>query len=121
MITTIQKTFDFDAAHSLDFLPDGHKCKRIHGHTYNVEVEVQGEPDANGMLVDYADIANPVINALDHRNLNEIDGLRTSTTERVAAWILAAVQTRLFDVHASAHVTRVRVYESSTTWAEVRA
>src|SRR3984885_9637643 len=88
MLTTIQKVFDFDAAHSLPFLPEGHRCRRNHGHTYRVEVEVQGIPDEHGLLIDYADLANPIMGMLDHRNLNEVDGLEDSTTENVAAWIL---------------------------------
>lgn len=120
MITTIQKTIDFDAAHSLPFLPVEHKCHHLHGHTYRVEIDVEGEPDENGMLVDYADIAKPILAALDHKNLNHVDGLRTSTTERVAMWILVEVQGNLIKIRNAARVTRVRVYESTTTWAEVR-
>lgn len=127
MKTTIQKRLDFDAAHSLDFLPPDHKCARVHGHTYVVDIEVQGEPDQFGMLVDYGDLTAPIMAELDHRNLNDVPGLQYPTTENVAKWILHRLQ-RVADAHAKSfhpplgavwRVSRVRVHESSSTWAEV--
>lgn len=113
MTITLSKTFDFDAAHFLPFVPDGHKCKRMHGHTYRVEVILCGQVRATGMLIDYADIAaawQPLHDQLDHRVLNEVMGLENPTTEVLAAWIAARLE--LDDL------ARVRVYESATTWAE---
>lgn len=117
----IAKTFDFDAAHFLPYVPDGHKCKRLHGHTYQVEVQLAGEPHAEGpragMVVDYADIAAawaPLHGILDHRCLNEIPGLENPTTEILAPFILARFAAALPETVA------VRVYESSTTWCEAR-
>lgn len=122
MKTKIQKTFDFDAAHRLDRLPENHKCHRLHGHTYRVEIEVEGEPDDHsGMVVDYAVISaawSTLHAALDHRYLNEIPGLEVPTTEVLAAWILAELRKHWRGVRGST-ITRLRVYESSTTWAEV--
>ena len=113
-MVTICKAFTFDAAHFLPNVPDGHKCKRMHGHTYRVEIVCAGELDARGMIVDYAEIAEswaPLHEALDHRLLNEIPGLENPTTEILAPWILTQfVKT----------VVAVRVYESSTTWCEAR-
>lgn len=132
MLTTISKTFDFDAAHRLDRLPPEHKCHRLHGHTYKVEIRVRGEPGRHlGMLIDYAELAaawRPIHDILDHRLLNEIPGLGVPTTEVLAAWIyerLCTVSVETPDDHKKQFKSlaglslSVRVYESSTTYAEV--
>ena len=116
MKVRISKTFDFDAAHRLPFVADGHKCKRMHGHTYRVEVMLEGEPDERGMVVDYAEIATawaPIHDAIDHRTLNEVPGLENPTTECLAPWVLERFFLSLPQTVA------VRVYESATTWCEV--
>jgi len=118
MKVRISKTFDFDAAHHLPHVPDDHKCKRMHGHTYRVEVVLAGYPDARGFIVDYAEIAQawePIHNALDHRLLNEVPGLENPTTEVLAPWILDRFKASL------PWVRLVRVYESATTWCEAEA
>ena len=112
----IAKMFDFDAAHFLPLVSDDHKCRRLHGHTYRVEVVCEGEPDERGMVVDYAEIASawdPVHADIDHRLLNDIPGLQNPTTENLAPWILRRV------VIAVPQVVSVRVFESATTWCEV--
>lgn len=117
MKVTISKTFDFDAAHFLPKVPDGHKCKRMHGHTYRVEIICAGELDERGMVLDYAEIAaawEPLNGILDHRVLNDVEGLENPTTEVLAPFILSAL------VDALPQLVAVRVYESSTTWCEVR-
>lgn len=118
MLTTISKTFDFDAAHRLDRLPPEHKCHRLHGHTYRVEIRLRGEPGRRlGMLIDYADIAaawRPLHDLLDHRLLNEIPGLGVPTTEVLAEWVYERLAPSLGGLALS-----VRVYESATTYAEV--
>jgi len=120
-MVTISKTFDFDAAHFLPNVPDNHKCKRLHGHTYRVEVQLRGDVHEDGpqqgMVLDYAAIAlvwEPIHGLLDHRLLNEVPGLENPTTEILAPFIL--------NIFASAlpEVVAVRVYESSTTWCEAR-
>lgn len=134
MLTTISKTFDFDAAHRLDRLPEEHKCHRLHGHTYRVEIRLRGEPGGRlGMLIDYAEIAAawaPIDAALDHRYLNDIPGLEVPTTEVLAAWIFDQLKSNGTQIdHPEKHGVEwkslgglslaVRVYESSTTYAEV--
>ena len=118
MKVTIQKVFDFDASHFLPEVPAGHKCKRMHGHTYRVEVTCAGEPQVRGfeagMLVDYARIDRPILELLDHRTLNDIPGLENPTTEVLAPFILRVL------LAAGVPVTKVRVYESTTTWCEAR-
>lgn len=84
-------TYRVDAAHRLPRLPPDHKCHRMHGHGYLVEVRVRGPVGADtGWVMDFADIdraAEPVVGALDHRCLNEIPGLENPTAELLAAWI----------------------------------
>ena len=83
--------FTLESAHSLPSLPDGHKCRRVHGHSFVIEVHVEGEVDpAMGWLMDYADLQksfDPLHAALDHRLLNEVEGLENPTSENLAVWI----------------------------------
>jgi 6-pyruvoyltetrahydropterin/6-carboxytetrahydropterin synthase len=83
--------FTFDAAHRLNHLPDGHKCARLHGHTYRLVVHVAGPLDPKmGWVVDFAELkqaANEVIAPLDHHLLNEVPGLEQPTVEHIAVWI----------------------------------
>ncbi len=87
----IWKEFTFEAAHLLPNVPEGHKCRRLHGHSYRVRVIVSGEPDPElGWIADFADIAAacaPIRQRLDHYYLNEIEGLENPTSERLAKWI----------------------------------
>jgi len=87
----LAKTFGFEAAHHLPHVPADHKCRRVHGHSFRVTVRVAGEVDpATGWVMDYAEIARacePVRTALDHNDLNTIDGLDNPTSENVARWI----------------------------------
>ena len=91
MIVRLSKSFSFEAAHWLPTFPEGHKCRRMHGHSFRVEVVVEGEVDETaGYLVDYGDLADamqPVLGALDHRCLNDIDGLENPTAEVLAGWV----------------------------------
>jgi 6-pyruvoyltetrahydropterin/6-carboxytetrahydropterin synthase len=87
----LRKTFQFEAAHLLPLLPKSHKCRRLHGHSFKVEIAVEGELDPRlGWVMDYADISaafRPIWEKLDHRYLNEIVGLENPTSERIALWI----------------------------------
>jgi 6-pyruvoyltetrahydropterin/6-carboxytetrahydropterin synthase len=87
----VYKQIRFEAAHRLIGVPTGHKCGRLHGHSYLVELRVEGVPDATtGMIVDYADIKaafQPLFDQLDHHYLNDIEGLENSTSELLAQWI----------------------------------
>ena len=93
------KSFQFEAAHLLPHLPRQHKCRRLHGHSFKVEVRVRGECDSKlGWLMDYADISaafKPIWNALDHRYLNDIRGLDNPTSENLAVWIWRRLKRRL--------------------------
>jgi len=85
------KTFRFEAAHSLPNVPPGHKCRRLHGHSYRVDVHVRGKPDERtGWVIDFGEIkriVEPVLNELDHRCLNELPGLENSTSERLCEYL----------------------------------
>ena len=87
----IFKQFTFEAAHRLPHVPAGHKCSRLHGHSYRVEVHVRGPIDPTlGWVVDFADLRDafePIRARLDHYYLNEIEGLENPTSERLARWI----------------------------------
>ncbi|MFQ5807083.1 MAG: 6-carboxytetrahydropterin synthase QueD [Phycisphaerae bacterium] len=91
MHVRLAKSFTFEAAHALPTFPEGHKCRRLHGHSYTVEVVVAGEVDpAQGYLIDYGDIraaCEPIRKQLDHFHLNEIAGLENPTSENIARWI----------------------------------
>ena len=87
----IYKEFTFEAAHLLPNVAPGHKCGRLHGHSFRVEVHVSGELDPHlGWIMDYADIkkvVKPVIARLDHYYLNDIEGLENPTSEVIARWL----------------------------------
>jgi 6-pyruvoyltetrahydropterin/6-carboxytetrahydropterin synthase len=87
----IYKQFTFDSAHFLPRVPENHKCKSLHGHTYHLTVFVVGEvKEREGWVMDYGDlkmVAGPVIALLDHHLLNEIAGLENPTAELLSVWI----------------------------------
>ena len=87
----IFKEFSFEAAHRLPHVPEGHKCARLHGHTFRVEIHVTGTVEQPaGWVLDFADIKSsfaPIEKRLDHYYLNDIDGLENPTSENLAAWI----------------------------------
>lgn len=87
----IYKEFTFDAAHYLPNAPQGHKCARLHGHSYRIEVSIHGPVQKDtGWVLDLADVRvafQPVLDQLDHYSLNEIEGLSNPTSENLACWI----------------------------------
>jgi 6-pyruvoyltetrahydropterin/6-carboxytetrahydropterin synthase len=93
------KQFTFDSAHFLPLVPDGHKCKNIHGHTYHLTVYLDGEPDPEaGWLIDFSDVKNviaPVIASIDHTLLNDIVGLENPTAENLAIWLWRKIKPEL--------------------------
>src|SRR5438093_1140352 len=87
----LRKSFQFEAAHLLPQLPEDHKCRRLHGHSFKAEIVVVGQCDPKlGWLMDYAEMAKlfkPLWEQLDHRYLNEVSGLENPTSENIAVWI----------------------------------
>lgn len=91
MKAELRRSYRIDAAHRLPRVPAGHKCARMHGHGFRIDVTVRGPVGkASGWVVDFADIdraARPLVDALDHRTLNEVDGLSNPTSEHLAKWL----------------------------------
>jgi 6-pyruvoyltetrahydropterin/6-carboxytetrahydropterin synthase len=82
--------FHYDSAHRLPHVPPGHKCGRLHGHTYQLTVTLNGPVKVDGFVADFADIKHvvqPVIDLLDHHYLNDIEGLENPTVEVQLPWI----------------------------------
>lgn len=92
----LSRRYEFQAAHRLPNVSAGHKCGRVHGHTYHVEIVIRGEPDeVTGWICDFGDVDkawSPIFRTLDHRYLNEIPGLENPTCERIATWIAVELQ-----------------------------
>lgn len=87
----IFKEFTFEAAHYLPHAPEGHKCRRLHGHSFMVSIHVSGPVDPrSGWIMDFNDIKQsfePLLKQLDHFCLNEVQGLENPTSENLAKWI----------------------------------
>lgn len=113
----IAATYSFEAAHWLPHVPDGHKCKRMHGHNYRIEVLIEGPLDERGFVADYAELdaaVQPIIDRLDHRCLNEIEGLSNPTSEVIALWLRDRIKAALPDYSPT-----IRIWETPRYWAEV--
>ena len=98
-MTRIFKDFSFEAAHRLPNVPEGHKCARLHGHSFRVRVVIEGPVDpVTGWVMDFADIkavVRPLESRLDHYYLNDIEGLENPTSEELARWIWRALKPQL--------------------------
>jgi len=116
MRVALTKTIDFEAAHWLPCFPEGHKCRRMHGHSFKADIVVEGEFDtAKGYLIDFAEIkavTQPIVDQLDHYCLNDIEGLENPTAELLAKWIYDRISPRL------PILKLVRVRETCTSAAE---
>lgn len=90
-VVELVKDFRFEAAHYLPNVPEGHKCRRIHGHSFRGEIAVRGPIDPKiGWLLDFADLKREidrVVTRLDHYLLNEVEGLDNPTSEALAIWV----------------------------------
>ncbi len=99
MRAEIVKTLSFEAAHRLPRVPPGHKCARLHGHSFKVDIRVGGEVDPEmGWVRDFADLKDafaPLFDQLDHHYLNEVSGLENPTSENLAIWIWERLAKRL--------------------------
>lgn len=99
MIVELTRTFRFEAAHRLTGVPEGHKCARLHGHSFKVDVTLRGPVDpVTGWLMDFGDIKKaiqPLIDRLDHYYLNEIEGLSNPTSEVLAGWLWERIEPAL--------------------------
>jgi 6-pyruvoyltetrahydropterin/6-carboxytetrahydropterin synthase len=90
MRARLTKSFHFEAAHTLPSLPEDHKCRRMHGHSFKLAISIEGEVDEKiGWIYDHkriSDAMKPLLDLVDHAYLNEIEGLESPTIERMAAW-----------------------------------
>jgi 6-pyruvoyltetrahydropterin/6-carboxytetrahydropterin synthase len=118
MRVRLVKTVEFEAAHRLPSFPEGHQCARMHGHSYKVDVVVAGEiPQGESYLIDYSVIKaaiEPIRTRLDHRCLNDIEGLEDPTAEMLAKWIYDRLKSSL------PILAEVHVWESDTSRCEYR-
>ena len=109
----IFKRFTFEAAHLLPEVPEGHKCRRLHGHSFSVSLHVDGPLQKSlDWVIDFADIKaafEPALARLDHHYLNEVEGLENPTSENIARWIWREVKPRL------PHLSKVVVQETCNT------
>ena len=116
MRVSLTKTIDFESAHFLPCFPEGHKCRRLHGHSFKADVIVEGEVDpARGYLIDFGElkaVLRPLQDRLDHHLLNDIEGLENPTAEMLARWIYDQVKPQM------PLLSRVRVRETCTSAAE---
>ena len=95
----LYKDFRFEAAHLLPKVPEGHKCARLHGHSYQVRITIEGEVSTEtGWIMDFDVIAQafgPLLEQLDHHYLNEVPGLENPTSENLAIWVWARLEPEL--------------------------
>lgn len=114
----IFKEITFEAAHYLPNVPEGHKCRRLHGHSFRVRIYVEGPVgEKSGWIMDFADIKaafEPLHKRLDHYLLNEVEGLENPTSENLARWIWQRLKPDL------PGLSRVVVQETCTSGCEYR-
>ena len=112
----ITQAFTFESAHRLPNVPPTHRCHRLHGHSYRVELNLEGPVDpVTGFVADFFDLEEafaPLLAHLDHCCLNEIEGLGNPTAENIAVWIWGRTRASLPQLRS------VTVYETSNCWAE---
>lgn len=112
----ITQAFTFEAAHRLPNVPETHRCHRMHGHSYRVELQLDGPVDPQtGWVVDFFDVESafaPLLARLDHHCLNEVPGLENPTAEHIAIWIWDRARPAL------PALSSVKVFETPMSWAE---
>ena len=112
-IVEIFKEFTFESAHRLPYVPEGHKCGRLHGHSFKVAIHLSGDIDpATGWIRDFSEIKaifKPLYELLDHNYLNDIPGLENPTSEVLAKWIWTELKPLLPELSA------IRIHETCTS------
>ena len=114
----IFKFITIEAAHLLPNVAENHKCRRLHGHSFRIEIRVAGPvEEKTGWIMDFADISQafqPLFEQLDHHYLNEVKGLENPTSENIARWIWQRLKPRL------PQLSEVRVHETCTAGCAYR-
>jgi 6-pyruvoyltetrahydropterin/6-carboxytetrahydropterin synthase len=112
----IAQAFRFESAHHLPNVAETHRCRRLHGHSYRVELRLEGPVDSvTGFVADFFEIEaafHPLLDRLDHHCLNEIEGLDNPTAENIAIWIWDRTKKAL------PRLSSVIVFETPDCWAE---
>lgn len=112
----IFKEFTFESAHRLPHVPAGHKCGRLHGHSFKVGLHLTGPLDPHtGWIRDFAEVKaifKPIYEQLDHNYLNDIPGLENPTSEVIAKWIWDQVKPLMPEL------SKVRIHETCTSGCE---
>ena len=110
MNVRLVKEYRFEAAHRLPNVPEGHKCQRLHGHSFKIELAIFGPVDGKtGWFIDFGDMDEiwlPLYETLDHHYLNEVPGLENPTSEHLARWLWERLKAKL------PQLSRVTVYET---------
>ena len=118
MTVTLTKSFSFEAAQYLPNFPEGHKCRRLHGHSFKVEVSICGEVDERtGIYVDHAQISHAmgaVIAELDHVCLNDLPGMENPTIELMCRWLWRRLKPAL------PGLCEIRLFETERAWCSYR-
>ena len=108
----IYKEFSFDSAHFLTEVPEEHKCRQIHGHTYRLRVYIKGAITKQGWIMDFKELKNcvmPLIELVDHKLLNDVPGLENPTAENVTIWFWQHLKPVL------PFLSRIELNETATT------
>lgn len=109
----IFKKYYFDSAHFLPNVPENHKCRNMHGHTYKLIVFISGNiENNNGWVMDFAvlkNTINSIIEIIDHKVLNDISGLENPTCENIARWLWVKIKVVIPEL------TRIELHETPTT------
>ena len=112
----ITQAFTFEAAHRLPGVPPTHRCHRLHGHSYRVELELSGGIDpVTGFVIDFFEVESAfasLLGRLDHNTLNDVEGLENPTAEHISIWIWERTKPSL------PQLASVRVFETPFCWAE---
>lgn len=107
------KQFKFDSAHFLPNVPEGHKCRGLHGHTYQLILYFEGKIDEKlGWIMDFSEIkrvVDPIIECIDHKLLNEVEGLENPTCELIAIWLWDKIRLKI------PQLSRIKLFETPTS------
>ncbi|MEC7264363.1 MAG: 6-carboxytetrahydropterin synthase QueD [Bacteroidota bacterium] len=107
------KQFKFDSAHFLPNVPEGHKCRGLHGHTYQLTLYFEGKIDEKlGWIMDFSEIkraVDPIIECIDHKLLNEVEGLENPSCELIAIWLWDKIRLKV------PQLSRIKLFETPTS------